>query len=417
MKGVRLRPFEYSQKRIIHIKQENKIIADSIKAVKSMNKGEAVSKRWIEDPRDKVDDAMTFWEGDSVRRLPKVGPAYERKLHLFGIYKIEDISAITDNLLELVCQTTGIPHATVKQFLPLAEQAKAGDYPFLEKDHRVAPNPFESQYGRDWESYIYKSEHFRDMISIKSLVRHIDQETKRVFQGTQYEDTYMWSHDALSQMMDPTCLKWMEEEGILHRWLRPVLGVNDVVTVLDEDGKVRKSRRYGGRPTGDSPELMPNDNSLFRDLRCALDLNTALTFHLPRDDPRRFSKATPKEISRAILRLWEHNSPRPERIVQDIACLPTAIEKIIEFEGGIVPGLADRNGWRKQTRSVIKKRIYHGPKTDGNPPKTFDEMGIHPDVSDVAKELVEKEKRKFDKYLKTLEGDSKDVEDGELKIN
>ena len=80
--------------------------------------------------------------------------------------------------------------------------------------------------------------------------------------------------------MDPTCLKWMEEEGILHRWLRPVLGVNDVVTVLDEDGKVRKSRRYGGRPTGDSPELMPNDNSLFRDLRCALDLNT------PRDDPR-----------------------------------------------------------------------------------------------------------------------------------
>ena len=82
-----------------------------------------------------------------------------------------------------------------------------------------------------------------------------------------------------------------------------------------------------------------------------------------------------------------------------------------------MPELADRNGWRKQTRSVLKKRIYHGPKTDGNPPKTFDEMGIHPDVSDVAKELVEKEKRKFDKYLKTLEGDSKDVEDGELKLN
>ena len=117
MKGVRLCPFEYSQKQIIHIKQENKIIADSIKAVKSMNKGEAVSKRWIEDLRDKVDDAMTFWEGDLVRRLPKVGPAYKRKLHLFGIYKIKDISAITDDLLKLVCQTSRIPHATVKRLL------------------------------------------------------------------------------------------------------------------------------------------------------------------------------------------------------------------------------------------------------------------------------------------------------------
>ena len=85
-------------------------------------------------------------------------------------------------------------------------------------------------------------------------------------------------------------------------------------------------------------------------------------------------------------------SPRPERIIQDIARVPIALEKIIEKEGGIVPGLADRNGHRKQRAS--RPRTYHPPRQDTTP-RSFFEMGIHPDAESVARDLVENAKEQF----------------------
>ena len=66
---------------------------------------------------------------------------------------------------------------------------------------------------------------------------------------------------------------------------------------------------------------MPLDNSLFRDLHCSLDEHVAVTSMLQRDDPRRFSKATPRLIKCSLERLWDQDngvSPRPKRIIQDI---------------------------------------------------------------------------------------------------
>ena len=258
---------------------------------------------------------------------------------------------------------------------------------------------------------MYRSSYFRDLVSVKELIRHIDRETKIVFATTEYRNTYMWSHDALAQMKDSACVKWMEQEGFLNRWIRPVMGVNNEVRVFDSiGGNLKKSKNFASRPVGDSPEIMPNDNSLFRDLRCSLDINVALTYHLASSDPRKFSKATPKTISSAIFRIWESAAPRLERIIADIARVVEALKKIVEFEGGIVPGLADRNGWRKQ-QSGDKKRVYHPPKTDGTTPRNFEEMGIHSDVKEVATELVRDEERKFDEYFKSLEVTPKKVLD------
>ena len=64
---------------------------------------------------------------------------------------------------------------------------------------------------------------------------------------------------------------------------------------------------------------------------------------------------------------------------------------MVIFGGGIVPGLADRNGIRRTDK---RQRRYVPPKEEPTM-KTFCEMGIHPDVVEVARELVESEKEKF----------------------
>ena len=132
----------------------------------------------------------------------------------------------------------------------------------------------------------------------------------------------------------------MEEEGILHRWIRPVLGCNDSIVIVDEEGVEKTNTRYCGKPVGNCPELMPLDNSLFRDTRTSADLHNSLTCMLPRTDPRRFSKATPKEITRMIERIWdpvEGVAPPSNRIIQDITRLKENMKLVIDASGAVVP--------------------------------------------------------------------------------
>ena len=105
-------------------------------------------------------------------------------------------------------------------------------------------------------------------------------------------------------MTDKDCIEWMKEEGIYKRWILPVLGLNNEISIEDSEGKTKVNTRYKGHPVGDCPEAMPQDNSLFRDLRTSFDTHITLTSMLARDDPRRFNKATPKEITRCIEKLW-----------------------------------------------------------------------------------------------------------------
>ena len=130
----------------------------------------------------------------------------------------------------------------------------------------------------NWEEKVQQTPAFSKVVSIKRLIRHMDNATRKAFAGTAYAETYLWAHDALNQMMDKECQVWMQEKNLLKRWVRPVLGVSDKITVIDPTtGDLLSSCRYKNRPPGDSPELMPCDNSLFRDLMCSLDLCCALT--------------------------------------------------------------------------------------------------------------------------------------------
>ena len=91
-------------------------------------------------------------------------------------------------------------------------------------------------------------------VNICNLVLFIDSKTTKAYKGTKFKHTYLWYHDALSTMTDNDCMKWMEDEGILKRWIQPILDLNDVVIIVDENGNEKLSKKYAGRPVGDCSE-------------------------------------------------------------------------------------------------------------------------------------------------------------------
>ena len=385
--GVRCKPFDYSSKEILTIAQYEKRISQEIDRVKALSSDKHYI--WVSDPR-RQDPQV--WMLDPVRHLKGVGKTIESKLNDLGISTVQQISTLSDEEIYRFNIETGLSVARMQKIRAESLKAVPGACSYQKIDYRKTPNPYLAKYGANWRTKISSVTSMRKCVCIKELVQHIDSATKDVFRGTEYAESCPWSHDALSQLMDNDCKDWMKEKGYFDRWLGPVLGCNDIVTIPGQPEKV--STRYKERPPGNSPEVMPNDNSLNRDLKCAHDLCVSLTHHLPNSDPRKFSKSTPREISRGILRLFDPDtgcSPKPARIVQDISRVPDALKKIVLFGGGIVPGLADRNGIRRTDK---RQRRYVPPKEEPTM-KTFCEMGIHPDVVEVARELVESEKEKF----------------------
>ena len=78
-------------------------------------------------------------------------------------------------------------------------------------------------------------------------------ETKQVFRGTQYKCNCYFYHDALTQMTNNETKEWMHTYGYLAMWLMPINGC--------KAGMV-----YAEHPIGDSPEMIPMDSWLFKDL-------------------------------------------------------------------------------------------------------------------------------------------------------
>ena len=177
----------------------------------------------------------------------------------------------------------------------------------------------------EWEGCIAKSPTLSAYCCVKDLVRHINEETKALYKGTQYQDTYLFYHDALTQMSDSRCVEWMKQEGIYAKWIKPELGCNNEIFANNKHGVLTRNTRYSGRPVGNSPELNPLDNSLLCYFRLNLLLNVATTWQLDKDDERKFSLGKPQDICNAVERLWDPikgTSPTPSKILQDAKRIP-----------------------------------------------------------------------------------------------
>lgn len=151
---------------------------------------------------------------------------------------------------------------------------------------------------------------------------------------------------------------------------------------------------------GNSPELMPMDTSLNKDLDDAVNRHTCLTQGMSNIDPKKFSMRTPKKAADAYKRLFypqwtdadgttealfdpdTEGAPSSKRIVQDInKVVGPTLDAIIEAKGALVPNLGNRKGVRWQ-KSPNETR--GGKRTKKPPPQA---QWVHPHASAVVGEL------------------------------
>ena len=134
---------------------------------------------------------------------------------------------------------------------------------------------------------------------ITDLIRFMMKKAENLMKGSVHEDDFFIVHDSLVLMTAKETIKWMKEKNYFHSWLLPMNGLQDGTS-------------YDGRPVGNSPEFMPLDNSLNRDILHSLRFHCVLSHYIvdgeeTTEEERSlcFSFSTPREIARGLKRIWE----------------------------------------------------------------------------------------------------------------
>ena len=186
-------------------------------------------------------------------------------------------------------------------------------------------------------------------------------ESEKLMKGSVHEDDFFIVHDALVLMTAKETIKWMKEKNCFHRWLLPMNGFQD-------------GTPYAERPVGNSPEFMPLDDILNRDILHSLCYHCVLRRFVlagegtdEEERNMRFSFSTPKEIARGMKRIWESKMGTPSlaRITQYVDLALKALEIVYRANGAAVEGLDDRNGHRRKVAGQGESVSWGGARTKG----------------------------------------------------
>ena len=102
---------------------------------------------------------------------------------------------------------------------------------------------------------------------ITNLICFTMNEAEKLMKGSVHEEYIFIVHDALVLMTEKGTINWMRNNGYLHRWLLPFNGPQD-------------GTPYTGHPVDNSPEFMPLDNSLNRDILHSLQMHSVLSRYI-----------------------------------------------------------------------------------------------------------------------------------------
>jgi hypothetical protein len=143
-------------------------------------------------------------------------------------------------------------------------------------------------------------------------------------------------------------------------------------------GDTNRGTRYSNKVVGDSPEICRGlDAYGFADFKRFIARMRALTSVYALDDKRRFNFGTPNQVWDTMVRCWTME-PNSERIIQDIEDFGNVLDKIIEFEGCVIPECRLRHGQRLLSHNkgrVLKHKVNNRQR------KHLLKMGsIHPDA-------------------------------------
>lgn len=374
--GLRALAFNYSHQWVILIWEWNAKISAEISRVRALP---VDGGPWVVGKRKDGE----LWEGDTLDRVVKCGPATAAKLAAVGIFTVKDLCATTEERLAGV--NVAILRANAACALP-------GSFPSARVvDHKLADNPYESLYGASWRDEIAKTTNLIGFVCITALITHIVIESAKLFVGTVHEHDWVFYHDALSQLTSQETLDWMKSQTYCGRtyfdlWVKPLAGLNA--------GTV-----YAHRPPGNGPELMPWDTSLNKDVDDEVGRHVGICAHLREGDPGyeiRFSRHTPKHQTSAYLRLLDpalgphEGSPKSVRICQDEHKFIPALVAIRDVGGICVQGLGNRNGHRKAAQAGVAQ---HGGKRVKNPQE--EDQWVHPDAVEARKGLLVATKKRY----------------------
>jgi hypothetical protein len=91
--------------------------------------------------------------------------------------------------------------------------------------------------------------------------------------GKKWEGKGQWYHDTLTLMTCKWTIAYLRKHDLLKYWVLPL-------QVMQE------GTRYNNSIPGDSPELMPLDETLNMDIHSSAKYQVALTDHLPNDNTK-----------------------------------------------------------------------------------------------------------------------------------
>ena len=142
---------------------------------------------------------------------------------------------------------------------------------------------------------------------------------------------------------------WFGHKTYYERWILPKFGLNSNNNIVDG-----LARYDGRRPVGNSPEFMPWDNSLNKDIDDDVLLHVLLTDGLKKGDngtypAAKYSLEMPKLGAHAYQRRIDPNilptgSPTPSRIEDDVERAINSMATVYEHGGAMCAWLATRNG-------------------------------------------------------------------------
>ena len=274
----------YTERRIVSIKAWTALWASEIKRVKELGK----NGFWCGGVGTEEEQ---FYPSSKLSTLPFCSQEKEKSTEEIGYKCLGDLIPMTPEDKKKILSVKGIGKKTIakweQKLLDIQVEPAGGMDAETPTDHRLEDNPYHSKWGEKiGEEKLRKSVTLNKFTCIKDLVTHIYESSEKMFKGTEHEDDWYFYHDALSLMTSVECIAWMKEVGYYKRWLLPQLDL-----LIDTP--------YHGKLPGDSPELMPLDNSLNKDYDDSAKRHCAVTMHLPwnenKKDLKIFSLATPRE--------------------------------------------------------------------------------------------------------------------------
>lgn len=341
---------------------------------------------WTEGRRKLTDP---LFKGDTILRMPGIKKKTAEKLEQAGVMLVNDFcKSITDvNLKNKILAIRGVGKKGLQKWQTLAMSAHEGEYVSKFVDHRRAENPYKSKYGDDWRRHVANDLRTHNAVCVTELIEHMVNESAKFYKNTKYEDTWYFYHDALSQLSDKKTKAWMREKGYMKRWLLPVNGCC-------------AGTLFFGRPVGNTPEVMPWDAFLNRDVHARVRRYSVMSRFIKQAGPdhplwsKRFDTSTPKRMLHAYMRVLDPVTgvcPSSKRIVEDIKrCWGKNIDAIVKARGIRVPNLGCRSGKRAESgvdkRGGLRKKKKYVGLTD-----------MHPDAALIWEARRELSRSKFEK--------------------